>query len=182
MTHSTLDGTQNTLSMESHVYSLRDFALRGTRHLLELNPPYGRDRVWDDARRRLLIRSILMGLPVGTIFLASTSDSPSLSAPLHVVIDGKQRLEAIHAFLDDQLSVPAEWFDPELVLHGVPVDGWSRPGVRWSGLHLSAHRQLLGSSLRVIHVVDHSEHEHAEIFRLINVGGEDQALPATEQR
>jgi hypothetical protein len=72
---------------------------------LDLNPPYQRGSVWGVERKRNLIRSLLMGLPIGAVFL----NSRHIMQPDRVV-DGKQRIEAILDFLGDGLAVPAEWF------------------------------------------------------------------------
>jgi hypothetical protein len=57
---------------------------------LDLNPPYQRDHVWGEERRRNLIRSLTMGLPIGAIFI----NSRDIMEP-EVVLDGKQRIETV---------------------------------------------------------------------------------------
>lgn len=86
------------------------FALWRDKDPLDLDAPYQRGAVWTDEQRRNLIKSLLMGLPIGSII---TSELPFRSGGAHYrVIDGKQRILAIRAFIDGDLTVPADWFKP----------------------------------------------------------------------
>lgn len=75
----------------------------------DLNAPYQRGSVWTVDQQRNLIKSLLMGLPIGSII---TSDLPFQAGNPYSyrVVDGKQRIEAIRAFIDGTLAVPSEWF------------------------------------------------------------------------
>lgn len=78
--------------------------------ILELSPPYQRGDVWGVKRQRNLIYSILMGVPIPSIiindrFAAEWSQSEQIA-----VIDGKQRITAVLAFLNNKLPVPVQWF------------------------------------------------------------------------
>lgn len=74
----------------------------------DLNAPYQRESVWDEDRRRNLIRSLKMGLPVGAIVVAKLPTDREM----HVrVVDGKQRIEAMRAFTHDEFAVPGHWFE-----------------------------------------------------------------------
>lgn len=75
---------------------------------LDLDPPYQRGDLWDEDQRVQLIKSILQGLPIGVIFL----NSRDIMQPVRVV-DGKQRILALQAFLNSELAVPSEWFANE---------------------------------------------------------------------
>lgn len=63
---------------------------------LELNPAFQRDSVWREKARLLLIDSIMKGYPIPAIFLCVRHDGHKLR---YDVIDGKQRLESIFAFM-----------------------------------------------------------------------------------
>lgn len=94
---------------------------------LDLDAPYQRGSVWTVDQRRWLIRSVLLGIPVGSILVANTDNGDK---PWRIV-DGKQRIEAIRAFANDEFDVPASW---------------ARSGgdgtVRWSDLGVRTQRQF----------------------------------------
>lgn len=77
----------------------------------DLEAPYQRGSVWSVTQRQNLIKSLLMGLPVGNIVIASLPYKADV-APYRIV-DGKQRVEAIRAFVNDEFGVPAWWFPTE---------------------------------------------------------------------
>jgi len=176
MTQSTLpfDGPLANLYLQTYSYSPKHFTLEESRDLFDLNPPYQRGSIWDDDRRRLLIRSLLLGIPVGAIILNKASDSIALDVAPYTVIDGKQRIEALRAFVDDELIIPVSWVDPEHVLSSIPVNEWPVAGVRWSHLDVVFQRLFNMRAFAVVEANGKTVQEQAEIFRLINAGGVDQ--------
>jgi hypothetical protein len=79
----------------------------------DVSAPYQRGSVWTPAQRVALIRSLLMNIPIGAIYRAKFM-VPQQGEYFRIV-DGKQRLEAIWAFVDGAISVPADWFDPRQI-------------------------------------------------------------------
>lgn len=67
--------------------------------LVILDSDFQRENVWAVQQQRELIESILMGLPL-PIFYFNQDKSGRL-----IVIDGRQRLNAIFSFLDDEFSL-----------------------------------------------------------------------------
>jgi hypothetical protein len=137
---------------------------------LDLNPPYQRGSVWGVERKRNLIRSLLMGLPIGAVFL----NSRHIMQPDRVV-DGKQRIEAILDFLGDGLAVPAEWF-AETDLIPAAVGQWGRGHlstdiVVYSDLTLPAQRRFRSATVATYQTKLRTEAEERELFLLINYGG-----------
>lgn len=133
---------------------------------LDVNPPYQRGDVWNEERQRSLIKSIIMGLPVGSIFI----NHRGLMEP-DVVVDGKQRLEAIRAFLAGDLKVPKSWFGGEFFETDVPDDvGFTDMG---------DVGQRLWKNSAVINVSETKLQENpiedeTETFNLINFAGVEQ--------
>ena len=74
---------------------------------IDLNPKFQRRNAWDDARRSMLIESLIAGLPVPEIVLAE--DPKKRKA--FIVIDGKQRLLTIAGFVDPTMGY---WTKSEL--------------------------------------------------------------------
>lgn len=65
-------------------------------------PDWQRDEVWDDARKRQLIDSILRGWKLPKFYFVKTSDDE------YEVVDGQQRLSAIFEFCSDELALSAD--------------------------------------------------------------------------
>jgi uncharacterized protein with ParB-like and HNH nuclease domain len=74
------------------------------RGLLDLDPPYQRRSVWNQAYKDTFIDTILIQYPSPAIFLYQEI-SPDGQTMLHVV-DGKQRLTAIFEFVSGEFPVP----------------------------------------------------------------------------
>lgn len=66
---------------------------------LNLHPDYQRRFVWDKKTMSKFIESLLLSIPIPTIFLAENNDDT------FEVIDGQQRLTTIFAFMKSKLSV-----------------------------------------------------------------------------
>lgn len=80
-----------------------------------LDAPYQRQSVWDTERQRNLIRSLFMGIPVGAITYSAVpyGTIPEVPTAYRRIIDGKQRLEAIRAFANNEFTIPGWWLHPE---------------------------------------------------------------------
>lgn len=66
---------------------------------LDLAPNFQRHFVWDRTRQSLLIESILLGLPLPSIYLSQYPDG------LLTVVDGLQRIHTIQDFINDKLRL-----------------------------------------------------------------------------
>jgi len=148
---------------------------------LDLDPPYQRGDLWNEEQRVNLIKSILQGLPIGVIFL----NSRDIMEPVRVV-DGKQRVLALRAFLNGELAVPREWFadekdrpkNPDVAPESadkdlITVDDLTEPGL----LHFKMH------AVAVYETNFKTEDEERELYLRINFGGvahtdEDRARAA----
>lgn len=149
---------------------------------LDDDAPYQRGHVWGEQRRRLLIKSIMLGVPIGSIILNDrmgagfqhySQDRRVLSRDwAHAVVDGKQRIRAITAFMSDQLAVPASWFKREYVLATEATD--DGPYVRWSGLSRTAQARFENRPVSTIVARVPTLDAEREIFDLINFGGVPQ--------
>lgn len=83
-----------SINAKVEVYNINDFEGLADLDLLELNPTYQRDYVWPDSQSQKLIESVLRGIPLPSIILASESNSNKIQ-----VVDGKQRITAILRFM-----------------------------------------------------------------------------------
>lgn len=116
-----IDGTPQNL----HLPSLMESIDEGD---LVLDPPWQRGDIWSLAKKRSLIESLLLGIPLPSIILHWERDRTI------TVIDGKQRLTAIHQFLRDEWSLGRYPSDAPLsdvssaVYSGLP--DWARRKIR----------------------------------------------------
>lgn len=69
---------------------------------LDTNPPYQRGEVWKNSFRQALIRSILRGTPINTVHFVKKS---KLKSDLRYVLDGKQRIESLKKFVNNEFFV-----------------------------------------------------------------------------
>lgn len=79
--------------------------------MLNPDPPYQRDDVWTRDQQVNFIHSLLSGVPIPAIITNRRSHNKGTGRDIRIVIDGKQRLTAARAWFDDQLAVPATWFE-----------------------------------------------------------------------
>ena len=133
---------------------------------LLLDAPYQRGSVWGPTRRRNLIRSLMLGIPVGNIFWNMRPDMTM------AVVDGKQRIETILAFYDDTLDVPSSWFDDHMVLtsHDTPDGDY----VHYSGLSALGRGMFDRASMTTQLTQYTTIAEEAALFELVNYGGVPQ--------
>lgn len=133
---------------------------------LLLTPPYQRGDVWGPVRQRNLIRSVMLGIPIPSIIVNDRLAANSWYGKCWegdysmAVIDGKQRLTALLAFLEDRLEVPGEWWD----MHGEPM-------VKYSYLSVLHQRQFKNYPLQFTEGRLRSLEEEKEVFDLVNFGG-----------
>lgn len=130
---------------------------------LDVNPPYQRGLVWGVTRKRNLIKSLLMGIPVPSIVINDRSVRfegwDAENDPFYVVVDGKQRITALRDFVDGKFTVPGHWFDA------------AADEVRFTELgkprQLNFRHRPLAVSEAKLATLD----EEREMFDLINFGG-----------
>lgn len=124
---------------------------------INLKPFYQREYKFTVKDESLLIESLLGGIPIPVIYLASdTSKVPHVSN----VIDGQHRLMAVYRFLDNRFALKGLKKFTKL------------EGLTFSQLHLSIQNKLLyqiSLKLEFIHIQDDPDLE-IEIFTRYNQG------------
>ncbi len=130
---------------------------------LDVDPPYQRGKVWGLTRKRALIKSLLMGIPVPSIVINDRGVRfegwDAETDPTYVVVDGKQRVTALRDFVDGKFTVPGHWFDVDA--EEVLFTELDKP----NQLHFK-HRPIAVSEAKLA-TLD----EEREMFDLINFGG-----------
>lgn len=69
------------------------------KQILIVNPDFQRNFIWDIGRQSRLIESILLGLPLPSIYLSQFEDGTL------AVVDGLQRISSINAFMKNKLRL-----------------------------------------------------------------------------
>lgn len=120
------------------VRTTMDFTLHNLRQSLgessyiDLAPSYQRRHRWDVRKRSQLIESFLMNIPVPPVFLYENAYNQ------YEVMDGRQRLEAIRGYLDDEFGLQGLVFWTELA------------GMKFSHLPSLIQRGLLRRTLSAV--------------------------------
>jgi hypothetical protein len=79
-------------------------------HKFELDPDFQRAHVWDDEKRSHYVEFILRGGDSAKeIFFNCKGWMNSFNGDM-VLVDGKQRLEAVRKFMSNELKVFGQWF------------------------------------------------------------------------
>lgn len=71
------------------------------------DPDWQRGYIWKSKDEKLLIDSILRGIPIPKLYLTQQYDATKL-ANIHYAVDGQQRLWAIHRFLTNKFPIEIE--------------------------------------------------------------------------
>lgn len=97
------------LNRESTKITISEFYERTQLKKYNFDPEYQRrGDVWSDDKQAFLIDSILKNYPMPPIFLHQVIDSES-GATKYNVIDGKQRLNAILRFINNEIELPSDY-------------------------------------------------------------------------
>ena len=117
-------------------------------------PDYQRQFVWHDKHKMRFIESVILGLPIPSMFVADADDGRL------EIVDGAQRIQTLEAFLNDDLRLSN--------LEKLP----SLNGFTFSDLPMSQQRKLGNRALRIIVLEDTTtEQTRQEIFDRINTSG-----------
>lgn len=145
---------------------------------LELNPEYQRPSVWDKERQMMLIHSLLSGVPVPSLMIndrwEGTGRNMDPNSPQYAMIDGKQRLEAIIAWMDGTLRIPSQWVSSEFLTS-------SSVTVSYQNLTVAGQRIFKRLSLPVCVAVVGTVAEEAELFLTVNGAGVEQTVEDMER-
>lgn len=107
----------------------------------DLDAPYQRGSVWTADQRRALVKSFLMGLPVGNVIVARL---PYNIEKFYRVVDGRQRIETMRLFVANEFTVPGWWFSADQLTEGETA---RHRDVTFSDLNGRGHRSTIGAIL-----------------------------------
>lgn len=73
---------------------------------LDLDPDFQREHVWTKDQQRAYIEYVLQGGEVGQTLIFNCTNWDDANTPgIFVLVDGKQRMEAVRSFLRDEIKV-----------------------------------------------------------------------------
>lgn len=97
---------ERTVKTQSIEYDLETLLRRIKNGTIKIDPSYQRRHRWKDETSSRLIESLLLNIPIPTIYLSQDVDLDTDmddSIPIFTVIDGQQRLSAIRDFMSGDL-------------------------------------------------------------------------------
>lgn len=161
-----LDSNRRSVAFDSYDITLKqlyDMVLEG---MVDIAPEYQRHFVWDSSRQSALIESLLLGIPIPSLFMATNRDAS------WEVIDGLQRLTTILNFIGahdelQKLGIKHQ----KLKLSGLEkLD--SMNGLFYEDLPKSMQFMLQTRPLRVTVLNDRSDFNvRYDLFERLNTGG-----------
>lgn len=162
-----IHSTQHPLSM----LDKRDNETQDECNFFWTEPEYQRGHVWSDERKERLIFSLLFRIPIGTIIV---NDRVSGFAEVgerdyvYAVIDGKQRISAIHDFVDNKISIPREWITTP---YGEDTVAVGAERILFEDLTEVGKRVVRSLPVPVSHTQLDTVEQEKEVFELVNFGG-----------
>lgn len=147
--------------------------LYATKNTIEENPVYQRESaVWSEQKQSLFIDSLINGFDIPKIYFHDMRDNKGLKK--YAVVDGKQRLYSIDAFLNDKFPL-AEGF--ELSNESDYQD--LKPGMYFKDFSPEDRTLFQQISLPVVLINSSSEDDIEDLFFRLNNG---EPLKAAESR
>ncbi|AFZ46885.1 protein of unknown function DUF262 [Cyanobacterium stanieri PCC 7202] len=139
-------------------------------------PDYQREFAWDEIRQSKFIESILLGLPIPSIYVADNSEESLDESNLKTedlarweIIDGTQRIRTLTRFIHQDLKLQGLQKLTEL------------EGFLFSDLPLARQRRFKRASIRIIELTEDTDEEtRRNLFERINSGSVE--LNAMEKR
>lgn len=120
---------------------------------LVVRPTFQRNQVWEPKRKSKLIESLLLNIPIPTLFFAEDEDKK-------VVVDGQQRLHAIKEFIENRYALTKLE-----VLSGLNDK-------RFEDLTERQQRIIRNRTLRCLLISSRSDQEiRFQVFERLNQGG-----------
>lgn len=99
---------ERTVKTQNIEYDLETLVKKIDNKIIKLNPDYQRNHRWDNETSSKLIESLILNIPIPTIYLSQDVDVDEEvddDIARYSVIDGQQRLTAIYGFMSNHFSL-----------------------------------------------------------------------------
>jgi len=165
-----LQKQRRKVDFDSYDITVDELVRRVARRRIEIAPAYQRQFRWDEARQSRLIESLLLGIPVPPLFMATNVEEDQ--GTRWEVVDGLQRLLSITNFLGDQPTREAARLQGEpLRLTGLEILG-SLDGLTAARLPADLRTGLEDRPIKVVVLNDKSDLQvRFDLFERLNTGG-----------
>jgi hypothetical protein len=161
---------RHKVDFDSYDITVDELVRRVGRRRIEIAPAYQRQFRWDETRQSRLIESLLLGIPVPPLFMATNVDNDQ--GVRWEVVDGLQRLLSLTNFIGDaKARVAARLGKEPLVLQGLEKLV-SLAGSSATSLPADILTGLEDRPLKVIVLNDKSDLQvRFDLFERLNTGG-----------
>lgn len=161
-----LDKKRRSVAFDSYditVRQLYDMILEG---MINIAPEYQRHFVWDAERQSALIESLLLGIPIPSLFMATNRDAS------WDVVDGVQRLTTLLNFIGNEKDLKETGINFKLLKLSKLEKLDAMNGVIYEDLPKSMQFMLQTRSLRITVLNDRSDFNvRYDLFERLNTGG-----------
>jgi len=99
---------ERTVKTQSIEYDLETLVKKIDKNVIKLDPDYQRRHRWDEKTSSRLIESLILNIPIPTIYISQDVDVDSETIDeeyRYSVIDGQQRLTSMYNFLKDKYQL-----------------------------------------------------------------------------
>lgn len=161
-----IEKNRRSVAFDSYDITVRQLYDMICENMIDVAPEYQRHFIWDEVRQSQLIESILLGIPVPSLFMATNKDSS------WEVIDGVQRLTTIVNFIgDDKTIKKVNKGCEKLKLKGLEkLDSLNNES--YENLPKSLQYMFLTRPIRVTVLNDRSDFSlRYDLFERLNTGG-----------
>lgn len=160
-----LDEQKRKVDFDSYDISVKELVSLVSDGTIDIAPEYQRQFRWGEERQAQLIESILLGIPIPNLFMATNADGT------WELIDGVQRLSSIIRYIGDE-SVRAKInLDGQLTLANLEkLDTFN--GKKFGDLPKPIQLSLLLKPLKITTLSDKSDLSvRFDLFERLNTGG-----------
>lgn len=160
-----LDQLKRSVSYDVYDISVRQLVDMVQTGVIDVSPDYQRHFVWEDERESELIESILLGIPVPSLYMATNPDSS------WEVVDGVQRLSTLVHFCGSDAQVRGVGRKDSLRLKGLSKLTQFN-NLRFDDLPVSTQTYLTLRPIRITTLNDRSDvYVRYDLFERLNTGG-----------
>jgi hypothetical protein len=137
---------------------------------IDLKPEFQRDFVWDINRASLFIDSLIIGLPIPSIFLGKSKVDEN-----YMVIDGQQRLKSAYYYMTGNFVSNGE--STIFSLKGLKKRDWN--GLTYAELDSKFKKRIRNAVINTTIIEDINSRPRVvhDLFNRLNTGG----MPLTDQ-
>lgn len=165
-----LSNQRRKVDFDTYDVTVDELLRRVTRHRIDVAPIYQRQFRWDAARQSRLVESVLLGIPVPPLFMA-TNNTADMQNQWEVV-DGLQRLLTLVNFAGDARAREATGIDGKPLVLKDLEKLTTFEGEAFDGLPDDIRTTLEDRPLKVIVLNDKSDLQvRYDLFERLNTGG-----------